>query len=50
VAAQIFHDWELVGPHVVVRMPGGDALVDLAGPVTLTGPSTHIADIEVPDA
>ena len=50
VAAQVFHDWNLVGPKVVVRMPGGDALVDLRGPVTLTGPATHIADIEVPDA
>jgi len=50
VSAQIFHDWDLVGPKVVVRMPGGDALVDLQGPVTLTGPATHIADFEVPDA
>jgi len=49
VAAQIFHDWDLVGPKVVVRMPGGDALVDLQGPVTLTGPATHVADFEVPD-
>ncbi|MDG2029034.1 MAG: diaminopimelate epimerase [Acidimicrobiales bacterium] len=50
VSAQLFHNWDLVGPKVVVRMPGGDALVDLQGPVTLTGPATHIADIEVPDA
>ena len=50
VAAQLFHNWDLVGPKVVVRMPGGDALVDLAGPLTLTGPATHIADFEVPDA
>lgn len=50
VAAHVFHGWDLVGPKVVVRMPGGDALVDLSGPVTLTGPATHIADIEVPDA
>jgi diaminopimelate epimerase len=50
VAAEIFHQWGLVGPKVVVRMPGGDALVDLTGPVTLTGPATHIGDIEVPDA
>lgn len=49
VAAQRFHDWQLVGPKVVVRMPGGDALVELGDPVTLTGPATHIADIEVPD-
>lgn len=50
VSAQLFHNWDLVGPKVVVRMPGGDALVDLRGPLTLTGPATHIADIEVPDA
>jgi diaminopimelate epimerase len=50
VAAQIFNRWDLVGSKVVVRMPGGDALVDLGGPLTLTGPATHIADIEVPNA
>ena len=50
VAAHIFHEWDLVGSKVVVRMPGGDALVDVRGPVTLTGPSTHIADVEVPHA
>lgn len=50
VAADVFHRWGLVGPAVVVRMPGGDALVDLSGPTTLTGPATHVADIEVPDA
>jgi diaminopimelate epimerase len=49
VAADVFHRWDLVGPKVVVRMPGGDALVDLSGPVTLTGPATHVADIEVSD-
>lgn len=49
VAAHVFRHWDLVGPKVVVRMPGGDALVDLAGPVTLTGPATHVADIEVRD-
>ncbi|GJM38894.1 MAG: diaminopimelate epimerase [Acidimicrobiales bacterium] len=50
VSAQFFHNWDLVGPKVVVRMPGGDALVDLRGPLTLTGPATHVGDIEVPDA
>ncbi len=48
VSADIFHRWGLIGPKSVVRMPGGDALVDLSGPVTLTGPATHVADIEVP--
>ncbi len=50
VAASIFRDWGLVGNKVVVRMPGGDALVDLNGPVTLTGPATHVADLEIPYA
>ena len=49
VAAYVFYRWGLVGYKVVVRMPGGDALVDLSGPVTLTGPATHIADLELPD-
>ena len=48
VAADVFRRWDLIGPKAVVRMPGGDALVDLSGPVTLTGPATHVADIEVP--
>lgn len=49
VAADIFHRWGLVGSRVVVRMPGGDALVQLGTPATLTGPSTHVADFEVGD-
>ena len=47
VAADVFHRWSLVGRKVVVRMPGGDALVHLGPPTTLTGPSTHVADFEV---
>ena len=47
VAADIFHRWGLVGPKVVVKMPGGDALVSIGPPTTITGPSTHIADIEI---
>lgn len=50
VAADVFHRWDLIGPKVVVRMPGGDSLVDLRGAVTLTGPATHVADFEVPGA
>jgi len=50
VSADVFHRWGLIGAKSVVKMPGGDALVDLAGPTTLTGPATHIADIEVADA
>jgi len=48
VSAAIFHRWGAVGPRVIVSMPGGDAVVDLSGPTTLTGPATHVADFEVP--
>lgn len=48
VSADVFHRWGLVDSTVVVRMPGGDALVDVSGPVTLTGPATHVADLDVP--
>ena len=49
VAGHVFHRWGLTGPRSVVQMPGGDAVVDLSGPTTLTGPATHVADIEVAD-
>ena len=49
VAAHVFHDWGLVGSRSTVQMPGGEAVVDLGGPVTLTGPATHVADVEVSD-
>ncbi|MDE0067191.1 MAG: diaminopimelate epimerase [Acidimicrobiaceae bacterium] len=49
VAGHVFRRWGLIGPKSVVRMPGGDAVVDLSGPLTLTGPATHVADIEVSD-
>ena len=49
VAAHVFHRWGLTGPRSTVQMPGGEALVDLSGPTTLTGPATHVADIEVSD-
>ncbi len=49
VAGHVFHRWGLIGPKSVVHMPGGDVVVDLTGPLTLTGPATHVADIEVSD-
>lgn len=49
VAAHVFHGWGMVGTRVGVHMPGGEAVVDLSGPLTLTGPATHVADIEVPN-
>ena len=48
-ASHVFYRWGLIGPRSVVRMPGGAAVVDLSGPLTLTGPATHVADIEVND-
>lgn len=49
VAAAIYHQWGEVGDRVAVHMPGGEAVVGLAGPITLTGPATHVADLEVAD-
>ena len=48
-AAAVFHRWGTVGQNVTVRMAGGDALVDLMEPVTLTGESTYVATVELPD-
>jgi diaminopimelate epimerase len=51
-AAHAAREWGIVGDHVTVHMPGGDVEVLLgatpADPVTLVGPATHIATIEVP--
>ena len=46
-AATAFHRWGAVGQNVTVRMAGGDARVDLSGPVTLTGESTYVAGVDV---
>jgi diaminopimelate epimerase len=47
VAAWFANQWGLVGEVVEVVMPGGRATVHLSDGVTLVGPATHIADIEV---
>ena len=49
-AAAVFHRWGRVGQNVTVRMAGGDAHVDLSEPVTLTGESTFVATVDIPDA
>ena len=49
-AAAAFHRWGEVGQTVTVRMAGGDARVDLSGPVTLTGESVYVAAVEVAHA
>ena len=46
-AAAVFHRWGDVGQNVTVRMAGGQAQVELSAPVTLTGESTHVADLDV---
>jgi diaminopimelate epimerase len=47
-AAWAANRWGLVGDQVTVVMPGGEVVVDLAGPsVFLSGPSVHVADLEV---
>ncbi len=46
-AAAAFHRWGDVGQNVTVRMAGGQAQVDLSEPVTLTGESTHMAELDV---
>lgn len=48
-AAHAARQWGLVDDQVQVRMPGGEAQVDLSGPqVVLTGPATFIGWVEVP--
>ncbi|HSH23824.1 MAG TPA: diaminopimelate epimerase [Acidimicrobiales bacterium] len=47
-AAHACHGWGLVGERVVVRMPGGELEVHLGASVTLVGPATFVADVEVP--
>lgn len=48
-AAAVAHDWGWTGPTVEVAMLGGRAVVELVdGAAVLTGPSTHVAWIEVP--
>jgi diaminopimelate epimerase len=48
-AAHLAHAWGLVGERVRVVMPGGSAEVELADTITLIGPSSHVATLEIPD-
>ena len=47
VAAVAAHRWGLVGDRVTVRMPGGEAVVDIGETVALSGPAVLVASIEV---
>ena len=46
-AAHAAHEWGLVGTEVVVSMPGGDATVGVGPPLTLEGPATYVATVDV---
>lgn len=46
-AAIVFNAWGRVGDRVTVRMPGGESVVTIGPPATLTGPSVHIADLRI---
>jgi len=52
VSAQRMHEWGAAGDRVEVAMPGGVALVDVAGgsrsTAVLSGPSTFVGSVEVP--
>lgn len=45
--ARAAHDWGLVGEKVTVHMPGGDVEVEVGDHMTLHGPATYVAEVEV---
>lgn len=45
--ARAVNDWGLAGDTVTVHMPGGDVTVDVGPTMTLHGPATLIATIEI---
>lgn len=47
-AAHAAARWGLVGDAATVHMPGGDVTVTLGATITLTGPVTYVATVEVP--
>lgn len=50
-AAAVAHRRDLVGPRVVVRVPGGDLVVEVGDTIRLGGPVVHVFDVELdPDA
>jgi diaminopimelate epimerase len=46
-AAHAANAWGLVGDRVTVHMAGGAAVVDLGDTITLRGPATYVATVEV---
>jgi diaminopimelate epimerase len=49
-AAAVAHRRELVGPEVVVDVPGGSLRVRVGDTIRLGGPVVHVFDVDVPDA
>jgi diaminopimelate epimerase len=47
-AATVAREWGEVGETVLVRMPGGIAVVGVGDPCTLAGPIQAVARVEVP--
>lgn len=47
-AARAAHDWGLVGDRVTVHMDGGDVEVLVGERMTLIGPATYVAALEMP--
>jgi diaminopimelate epimerase len=46
-AAAVAHRRELVGPHVAVRVRGGDLVVDVGDTIRLGGPVVPVFDVEI---
>ncbi len=46
-AAWAAHGWGLAAVDVTVHMPGGDAVVVVGDHLTLVGPATYVADIDL---
>lgn len=46
-AAHVAHDWGLVGPDVLVSMPGGDLEVELGSTAVLVGPAVFVARLDL---
>lgn len=46
-AAAVAHRRDLVGPRVIVRVPGGELTVEVGATIRLGGPVVHVFDVEV---
>ncbi len=48
VVAHAANRWGIVGERATIHMPGGDAVVEVGASMTLHGPSTFVANVEIP--